>query len=137
MNLAQLFVDSRYLQVDDVQVTTESIVLTVRPRQPHARCPRCRQRTTRVHSRYVRQLTDVPWQNRVGKLVFNVRRFVCEHPCCAQQIFCERLEPLAAAYARRTQRLSNTLTVLGVTVGGKPGVRVAQHLGISGCQHYF
>jgi transposase len=82
-----------------------------------------------VQSRYVRQLADIPWQNRAVKLVLHVRRFACENTCCSQQLFCERLDPVASAYARRTQRLANTLTVLGVSVGAKPGAQVAQHLG--------
>jgi hypothetical protein len=45
-------------------------------------------------------------------------------------MFCERLPPLVAPSARRTLRLAEALTVVGFVLGGKPGARLAQHLGL-------
>lgn len=60
-----------------------------------------------------------------------VRRFVCEVALCRRRIFCERLPRTAAAYARRTGRLTKALELLGLTVGGEAGARLAEGLGMA------
>jgi hypothetical protein len=52
-----------------------------------------------------------------------VRRFRCDNPTCPRAIFCERLGPAIAAYARRTQRLERRLQRVGLALGGEAGAR--------------
>ena len=91
-------------------VTHLTVVAT--PRASTARCPLCHQPSQRVHSRYRRTLADLPWSATPVHLCVHVRRFRCTNTECARTIFCERLEPLAAAWARRTQLACRT--VVGV-----------------------
>jgi hypothetical protein len=84
----------------------------------------------RIHSRYKRKLADLPWQGRFVQIVWSSRRFFCDVADCPRKIFTERREPLAAAYARRTGRLSLILRCIGLACGGEPGVRIVQRLGI-------
>jgi transposase len=79
-----------------------------------------------VHSRYQRHLTDLPWGTRPVRLQLTVRKFVCRNPRCRRRIFTERVPALAAAYARRTQRLATVLQAIGVALGGQAGARLTR-----------
>jgi transposase len=50
------------LVVDHVELSSEAISIHCRFRSHTVRCPDCLQASQRFHSRYVRQLTDLPWQ---------------------------------------------------------------------------
>jgi hypothetical protein len=47
---------------------------------------------------------------------------------CPQQVFCERLPQVTAAYASKTVHLENALTLLALALGGAAGARVACRL---------
>jgi transposase len=67
-----------------------------------ALCPFCSVPSRRIHSRYVRNLADLPWQGIPVAIELHTRRFFCDTPGCAQRIFAERLPETTASYARRT-----------------------------------
>jgi transposase len=74
----------------------------------------------------VRTVADLPWLGIAVRLELHTRRFFCQQPACARQIFCERLPAVGAPYARRPQRRANALHVLGVALGGEAGARRAR-----------
>jgi hypothetical protein len=45
-----------------------------------------------------------------------------------KRIFTERLPKLVSSWARRTKRLTNQLTAIGLELGGSAGVRLANYL---------
>jgi transposase len=95
-------------------------------------CPRCQQQTERVHSYYWRKITDLPWAGFPVLLKLQVRRFFCRNEDCIQRVFCERLTPEVAAYARRTRRQQQHLQMLAVAMGGELTARLLPKLGLSG-----
>jgi transposase len=62
---------------------------------------------------------------RVG---LHVRRFYCRNAACARRTFVERLPELVAPYARRTRRLAEAQTRLGLALGGEAGARLLSRL---------
>src|SRR5262245_4349779 len=94
-------------------------------------CPLCHQRSTRVHSHYVRQVADLPWHGLALRLHLRVRRFFCDTPTCQRAIFTERLPGLLAPYARKTARLTEVLVLIGMVVGGEAGARLLSSLGMA------
>ncbi|NDV87232.1 ISL3 family transposase [Aurantimonas aggregata] len=90
-------------------------------------CPRCHRRSGRVHSRYIRQLADLPWHGRVVCVHLHARRFRCDNSTCSQRIFVERL-PEVRVHARRTLRLGQSQLAIGLATGGEPGSRLAGKL---------
>ena len=94
-------------------------------------CPVCGRISSRVHSRYWRKLADLPWQGRVVSLACRARRLHCLDIACPRRIFAERLPHVAAPHARRTARLSNIQGHLGAVLGGAPGARLAERLGMT------
>jgi len=61
-----------------------------------------------------------------------VRRFRCRESGCQRNIFAERLPQIAAARARETARLAEVLGIVGYAMGGNPGARLINQLGMPG-----
>ena len=98
------------------------LVMILRSVGEEGRCPECDRPSPRVHSRYKRQLSDLPWEG--------VRRFFCTEENCVQHIFTERLPNTVARHSRRTCRLSAALDRITLALGGSAGSRLAEQLGI-------
>jgi transposase len=118
------------LKIETLSFHSDEIRLVVKTRLLKSDCPSCGWQSDKVHSRYRRHLADLPWEGITAKLILSVRKFFCLNLECRRQIFCERLPGLAAPYARKTLRLNELLTRLGVALGGRPGVRLALGIGV-------
>lgn len=94
----------------------------------HAACTNCGRASTRVHSRYVRTLTDRPLGATPLRYRLTVRRFVCGNDACPRRVFAEPLPEFAPPRARTTAGLSAAHTAIGFTAGGEPGSRLAHAL---------
>lgn len=113
------------LMASDVCIT--AVVETMRPA---AMCPLCGCASTRVHSRSVRRVADLPWHGVAFRLLLHVRRCFCDQFGCARRVFTERLPGLVAPHARRTERLTLWLRAVGFAVGGEAGARLLRSLGL-------
>ncbi len=105
------------LMVDQVLPSSDHIAIVTSPRQTSASCPDCGVTSERLHSRYLRRLSDLPWQGRPVTLQVQARRFRCLNPACSRQTFAERLSGTAPAAARRTERLGDLQCHLGLAAG--------------------
>lgn len=105
-----------------------TIFLTTTQAQPC--CPHCERKAHKVHSRYVRQLSDLPWEGIAVRLHLSSRKWFCQNPDCEQRIFCERLPELVAPYGRKTLRMNDVLCLLGFALGGRPGSRATNRLAL-------
>jgi transposase len=115
-------------QMDDA---AKRLTLHVTSTRALVDCPVCRVPTQRIHSRYVRTVADLPWGSWRVMLHLHVRKFFCANGCCPRRIFTERLAPLVAPWARRTQRLAYWLAHIAVALGGTAGARLSRRLGLS------
>jgi transposase len=125
-----LLPDSAELRLDHLISEPDSLTIVVATACPTASCPACQQLSTRVHSRYVRSLADLPWSGTTVRLRLHTRRFFCSSLTCSRRIFTERLPKTAARYARRTTRLNEALQSVGLALGGEAGARLATRLGM-------
>lgn len=123
------FIPAQFL-VEEVRNSAEQVTITCRARRAAARCPACRRRSTRLHSRYLRRISDLPWQGRPVSLWFRARRLRCDNKHCHQQVFAERAEAVAA-WGRRTARLRDTQRSVGLVLGGEGGARLIERLGMA------
>nr|WP_199326374.1 MULTISPECIES: ISL3 family transposase [unclassified Leptolyngbya] len=96
--------------------------------QAFAPCPVCQHEAVRVHSCYERTLGDLPWADYRVVMQFAVRKFFCDNSACQRRIFSERLHEIAAPWARRTRRLNDQLSEIGLVLGGAAGIRLSQKL---------
>lgn len=81
------------------------IVVSARAAAHERACPLCGRSLSRVHSRYVRTVADLPCGGKRVELRLLARRFVCDAPLCPRQIFAERFD--ADIVAERSRRTSD------------------------------
>lgn len=123
-----LLPDPEAIRLDCIRPSLSTIKLAVTTTASQAECPRCHRRSSRIHSRYIRHMVDLPWHGVAVKLELHTRRFRCLNSLCPQRIFCERLPRVVAHYARKTVRLSAALELIGLALGGEAGARLAREL---------
>ncbi len=117
------------LLVEAVTTEPDRLLIMARPIAADAACPECGKRSSQVHSRYDRRLTDLPSHGRAVHLRIQVRRFRCAAIECPRQIFGEPLaNDIAPRAARRTARLEGVVHHLGIALGGRPAARLARRL---------
>lgn len=94
-----------------------------------AKCPLCEAASRRIHSRYARQVADLPSVGRKVRLRVITRRFFCEVPHCRRRIFSERFgDAVLPTRSRRTARLECIVHHLGLALGGRPAASFAKRL---------
>jgi transposase len=119
------------LRLRDVSIGPDQIVATLEATAPRGTCPSCGTWSEAVHSRYQRTIADLPWGGQAVRLHLRVRKFYCRQPACTRRVFTERLPHLVAPYARRTARLESVLRILAFALGGEPGARIVERLGMT------
>jgi transposase len=123
-----LLADPEAIRLDCIRPSLSTIKLAVTTTASQAECPRCHRRSSRIHSRYIRHIVDLPWHGVAVKLELHTRRFRCLNSLCPQRIFCERLPRIVVHYACKTVRLSAALELIGFALGGEAGARLAREL---------
>ena len=117
------------LVIESVSDSSDSIILAVRSEAGTTKCPLCGARSRRIHSRYARQVADLPCAGRQIRLRVITRRFVCEVPHCRRRIFAERFgDDVLPIRSRRTARLECIVHHLGLALGGRPAASFAKRL---------
>lgn len=113
-----------------MKIASGLITIDVASAQPTGNCPACGEASSRIHSRYVRKLMDLPWHGKQVQVRWRSRRLFCDAAACPRQIFTERLPEVAAPHARTTSRVTQALRAIGITCGGEGGARLGQRLGM-------
>ncbi|CAN5800800.1 ISL3 family transposase [soil metagenome] len=126
----RLFLGKESLQLQRLEVEGDHVSLFASTTTKAATCPLCGGASDRVHSRYSRTISDLPWHGMPVTLYLRIQRFFCEHYACRRVIFAERVSELAGDYARKTARLESALSAVGFALGGEAGSRLAEELGL-------
>lgn len=104
------FFSSSRLYVKSSQVINTEIYLHLRSLDSFGLCPYCGQISCRIHSTYVRTLSDLPILGQRVILLFEARKFFCKNDQCCKKTFAEQPAQEICRYQRRTQRCE---TVIG------------------------
>jgi len=75
-------------------------------------------------------MRDLPIQGVPVLIDLKVNRWRCRNAGCEQKILVERLPSVAAAHARKSERLAEIVRLLGHAAGGRPTERLAGRLGL-------
>lgn len=121
----QLLPQETQLKVEDV-VMGNTVVLHLRSETGAQRCPSCAVASNHIHSRYSRNVQDLPCLRQNVNLNLQVRRFRCLNQRCPRSTFAEHFSSLVEPYARHTLRLGEILERIGLMVGGEPGARLLE-----------
>jgi transposase len=127
---SMLLPDPEHLRLDSLVVASDGRTLTfvLASMQTTTCCPGCGTSTTRIHSRYIRTVFDLPWAGVLVQLRLRVHKFFCDLPECPRTIFTERLPQVLAPRARRTYRLATAQQRIGLALGGAAGERLADEI---------
>ena len=117
------------LELESLSVETGHVSICVESGARRCICPVCEHDSSRVHSRYHRTVSDLPWHGICVTFKIGARRFFCDESSCERKIFCERLADVAAR-ARKTGRLEEALLAIVFELGGRAGARLAAALGL-------
>jgi transposase len=128
MEIRPFLPDPAGLGCEHLEIGQDRVTLNLDSLATSPVCPVCRSPSARVHSRYTRTVSDLPWLGKTTRLRIRARRFFCDNPGCPRATFSEPLPQVAAAYGRKTFRLAQTLCHIGFSLGGEAGARLAGHL---------
>ena len=103
---------------------SDRLVIQVLRDEASAQCPDCERTSRSVNSRYRRTPADLPCSTSRTILRIEVRRFYCHNPSCGRRTFAERWPELVEPHARRTLRLAEIQSRVGIACGGKGGARL-------------
>lgn len=127
----KLFPKSLNLRLEYYEQGDTELSLTLRSADSSAPCPVCDRCSIRVHSRYTRCISDLPWAGVAINLLLVVRRFRCSSLNCPRRIFAERFPSLVEPYARLSSRLRDVLSRVALDIGGEAGRRLLKVFGIA------
>lgn len=130
MELSTLLALPDGLRLLGVTLLSATVVVEVCSCRVTSPCPCCNTASDRVHSSYTRMVADVPCAGRPVRVMLRVRKFRCPDNACAQQIFTERLPDYLRPWARKTIRLVEQITSLGMATGGRGTETVGPALGM-------
>lgn len=99
MDANTLLADPAAIRLEHIVSRPTSFIIVVTAAWRQAGCPKCQRISSRVHSRYIRQVADLPWQGVSVRLELHTRRFRCLNDLCERSIFCERV-PSVVAHCR-------------------------------------
>lgn len=131
MDINTLLPDPKAVRLILIQPSSNSITLVIKAIATASVCPLCYCPSSRIHSRYVRTVADLPWHGIAIGLQLHTRKFFCQNYDCPRRIFCERLPGVVAKYARHTVRLNQLLQLVGFVIGGQPGARAANKMALN------
>ncbi len=78
------------LIIETVRIEEGGVAAAARSRDVGSTCPGCGKLSQRVHSQYVRSLSDLPAHDRRVSIALTVRRFRWGNDVCPRGIFAER-----------------------------------------------
>ena len=94
--------------------------------QVASQCTVCQVIITKVHSRYLRMIGNLPVSGKIATINLQVRKFFCENSVCIRKIFSDRFKQQLKSYARRFERLNELLSSMGLDLGGNVAHRVGK-----------
>ena len=112
----------------EIIATPTRIVIHAGSLTQRAACPRCQTNSTHRHSRYWREVQDLPLGERPVTLRLRLNRYRCRQATCSQQTFREQHPKLVVKWGRSTVRHTSAIQAVGLALGGVPGSRLAARL---------
>lgn len=114
------------MRVEHLALLPEGIFILLACAEADAVCPQCQHRSSRVASRYVRNVEDLPWRQLPVMLRLEVRRFFCDRSDCPRKVFAEQFPQIARKHGRRTVDQEKWLAQIGLSCSGQASARLAQ-----------
>ncbi|MET9460044.1 transposase family protein [Streptomyces canus] len=120
------------LKVRQLMAVDGNLVIDAAGCGPPGRCPQCERPATRVHSRYWRQISELPVGGRGLIVRLHVRRFFCDQSQCQRRTFVEQVAGLTEPRRRSSPAAQSVMRAVATELGGRPGQRLCAKLRLHG-----
>ncbi|MCT9094303.1 ISL3 family transposase [Streptomyces sp. ASQP_92] len=120
------------LKVRQLMAVDGNLVVDAAGCGPPGRCPQCERPATRVHSRYWRQISELPVGGRGLIVRLHVRRFFCDQSQCQRRTFVEQVAGLTEPRRRSSPAAQSVMRAVATELGGRPGQRLCAKLRLHG-----
>lgn len=117
-------------QVDDYAIKDRIVVLKVSSKIQELECPFCGQKSNKIHSRYVREIQDLPLSDKKTILLVQTRKFFCTNQECNKKTFSER-HPFVDIKGKKTKRLEQNIIISATNLSSTNASKVLQLSNIS------
>lgn len=104
-----VFFRGSQLVVDGCDYEGDTVTLDVSCGTKEGICPYCQEKSSKVHSRYLRTLRDLPCLGKGTVILFNARKFFCNNISCKKKTFAEQPGNQIFRYRKRTCRCETTV----------------------------
>ena len=98
------FFPNAELTIESVEFLDDIVNLYAYGSLDHGICPYCGTKSNKVHSRYIRHVSDLPVFGKTAVLHLRMRKFFCSNPECKFRTFAEQPGIEVFRYRRRTRR---------------------------------
>lgn len=105
--------------IEGFEVHEDKLLLKARSFRKEARCPSCKQSSSKVHGYYQRYPHDLPIVSYALQFCLRVKRFCCSNNNCQRSTFAESFEPWLARYAHRSKRLAQQQSCVATVLSAK------------------
>lgn len=129
LNLSFLFRQAE-LVVESVSIEESAIHIYLKSVNRSAVCPYCQQESNKVHSKYLRQIVDLPILGKTCALHVEVRKFFCKNKDCGYKTFSEQPGNELFRYRRRTRRCELQVLRTGITSSSNKASKLLSYSGI-------
>lgn len=119
------------LSVEQVELDDQQIYhVLAQCSLPYGVCPYCGFVSHRVHSRYLRTITDLSILGHPVIITFEARKFFCHNPDCGKKTFAEQPGDEVFRYRRRTRRCEMAVAQHGLKCSSESARKLLSAMGI-------
>jgi transposase len=118
------------LDIVRTETIEDQVLVEILSTKSTASCPLCFSPSSRIHSRYIRTVADLPCAGFRVRLLLHVRKFFCSTVQCPRRIFTERILAFVQPWARLSNRLVQALQTLGLASSAQVSERIGPRLGM-------
>ena len=118
------------IKVCSLTLDSGSLLINASTCQTGSYCPVCCMRSVRIHSKYIRELSDLPISGSSVRIKLMARKYFCDNSTCSRKVFTERFANEIIPYGRRLFRSYNLLGKIALELGGNKGAIISHLIGI-------
>jgi transposase len=122
--------DNVQLKANALSILADAIIINASVCQYGSICPVCHKSSNRIHSKYVRKLSDLPISGSQARIELTARKYFCDNALCTRKIFTERFDCEIMPYNRRLIRSNDLLVRMALELGGNMGSKISNYVKI-------
>jgi transposase len=120
-------------ELNDYRIKENVIVFKIYSTKEELECPYCGSRAKHIHSKYQREIQDLPIQDRQAILLVDTRKMFCVNPNCSHKTFSEK-HPFVASKGKKTNRLIKNIIYTSTQLSSLSASKLLKSENITVCK---